>query len=161
MEKMLFLAQRKTVLGLGKWIARSSLIFALSLISFSFSRRFSLSMICLFFSGFGMMVQMASSNTVLQTISEDAMRGRVVSFYVASISGMAPFGSLFAGSIAGRMGAPMTILLGGLACLLGSVFFSLQLPKFRNQVRPVYAKLGILPENTNVQALKTDGVPAH
>jgi MFS family permease len=92
------------------------------------------------------MVQMASGNTILQTIVDDDKRGRVMSFYAASFMGMMPIGSLLAGGLAGLIGAPRTLQLGGMACVLGALAFARALPGIRVQVRPIYARLGILPE---------------
>jgi len=92
------------------------------------------------------MAQNASCNTVLQTIVQDDKRGRVMSLYVVSVLGMSPFGSLLAGSAAAHLGAPLTILGGGVACLVGSAFFARRLPAMRRLVRPIYEKKGIIPE---------------
>ena len=92
------------------------------------------------------MVLMASSNTILQTIVDDDKRGRVMSFYTMAFMGMAPFGSLFAGFLAGRIGALGTLFIGGMACLLGSVAFFYRLPALREMVRPIDVRKGIIPE---------------
>jgi MFS family permease len=96
--------------------------------------------------GLGMMVEMAASNTILQTIVEEDKRGRVMSFYSMAFMGAAPFGNLFAGFLAHVIGAPATVLIGGAACLLGALLFALRLPRLRPLVRPIYIKMGILPE---------------
>jgi len=96
--------------------------------------------------GFGMMVQMASSNTILQTLVEEDKRGRVMSFYTMAFMGMVPFGSLLAGSLADMIGAPKTVMIGGIACIIGSIMFAKKLPLLRSMVRPIYIKKGILPE---------------
>ena len=96
--------------------------------------------------GFGMMQQMAASNTVLQTIVDDDKRGRVMSFYSMAFQGMAPFGSLFAGILAARIGAPFTLAIGGACCIVGGAWFLNKLPQIRKLVRPIYGRLGILPE---------------
>ena len=93
-----------------------------------------------------MMIQMAASNTILQTIVEDNKRGRVMSFYSMAFLGMAPFGSLLAGMLATRFGAPRAVLITGSICILGSIWFALRLPEIRKAIRPIYAGLGILPE---------------
>jgi MFS family permease len=98
------------------------------------------------FVGLGMMQQMAASNTVLQTIVDDEKRGRVMAFYSMALQGMAPFGSLLAGSLAAHFGAPVTVAVSGIACVLGSVWFASRLPEIRRIVRPIYVKLGIIPE---------------
>ena len=92
------------------------------------------------------MVQMATSNTVLQTIVEEDKRGRVMSFYTMAFMGTAPFGSLLAGSVAERIGAPRTLFFGGIGCVLGALWFARTLPALRRDVRPLYVKIGILPE---------------
>lgn len=140
------LARRRTVLGLGNWIVASSALFALGIIAFSFSRVLWISLLVLVFAGFGMMVHIASSNTVLQTIVEEGKRGRMMSFYVMAITGMAPFGSLLAGALASAVGAANTLRIGGSVCLLGTLWFTTQLPELRRHVRPIYARMGILPQ---------------
>jgi MFS family permease len=141
-----FLASRKTVLGLGKIIVISSGIFGIGLIGFSLSRLFFLSLFLLVWTGFGMMVQMASGNTVLQTIVDEDKRGRVMSFYTMAFMGMVPFGGLFAGSLASQIGAPGTVMMGGFACLLGAILFARKLPSLRTMVRPIYVDKGIIQE---------------
>lgn len=140
------LAVRKSVLGLGRMIGISAAIFGASLIAFSFSRIFWLSMLLLPFTGFGLMQQMAASNTILQTIVDDEKRGRVMAYYAMAFQGMAPFGSLFGGAVAGRIGAPATLVIGGAICLVGSIWFTRLLPTIRDFIRPIYRQLGILPE---------------
>jgi MFS family permease len=142
----IYLASRKTVLGLGRWIVTSSAIFALGLILFSFSQNFIISLVLMLFTGFGMMVQMASTNTLLQTLVDDDKRGRVMSLYVMAFMGTAPLGSLIAGTLASKLGAPFTILSGGVICLIGSIIFAKYLPTLRTHIRPIYMRLGILPE---------------
>ena len=142
----LYLASRKSVLGLGRWIAIAASIFSIGLICFSFSKNIYLSLLLMFFTGFGMMMQMASSNTLLQTLTDDDKRGRVMSLYVMAFMGTAPFGSILAGSLAGAIGAPYTILISGLSCLTGALIFAKKLPSLRKHIRPIYIKMGILPE---------------
>ena len=102
---------------------------------------------CLIVAGFGFMVQMASSNTVIQTIVDDEKRGRVMSFYMMAFLGTAPFGSLIAGSLSSRIGAPNTLMLGGVCCVIGAaVVRPRACPMLRAHVRPIYIKLGIIPE---------------
>ena len=142
----LYLAGRKTVRGLGYVILGAVALFGASLIVFGLSRRVSLSMAALLAAGLGMMAHMASSNTILQTIVDDDKRGRVMSFYSMAFMGMVPFGSLLAGALASRVGAPRTVMLGGAACLLAAAAFARALPALRAQVRPIYVRLGIVPE---------------
>jgi MFS family permease len=142
----LFLASRKSVLRLGRIVPASAILFGSGLLALSFSRIFSVSVVLMIFIGLGMMMQTAASNTILQTITDDDKRGRVMSFYTMAIMGTAPFGSLLAGGLAKVIGTPVTIFLGGLACITGALFFLRKLPELRNLVRPVYVKKGIIPE---------------
>lgn len=142
----MLLAARRSVLGLGKFIPLTAAAFGAGLIAFSFSRVLWLSLLLMVVTGLGFMVQMAASNTVLQTIVEEDKRGRVMSFYTMAFMGTAPFGSLLAGSVADRIGAPYTLLLGGGGCILGAIWFATSLPALRRDVRPIYVKIGILPE---------------
>lgn len=142
----IYLASRESVLGLGRWIAISSIIFALGLILFSVSQNYILSIILMLFTGFGMMVQMASTQTLLQTLVDDDKRGRIMSLYVMAFMGTAPIGSLIAGTLASKFGALLTILSGGVICLIGSAIFAKYLPVLRTHIRPTYIRLGILSE---------------
>jgi len=141
-----YLASRETVLGLGRLISLMSALFGAGLIGFAYSRSLWLSLLLLLATGAGFMVQMAASNTVLQTLVEDDKRGRVMSFYTMAFMGTAPFGSLFAGGVAHRIGAPATLALGGAGCLLAAAWFARLLPELRRSVRPIYVRMGILPE---------------
>lgn len=140
------LAARRSVVGLGSRIVWTTALFGGALIAFALSPWLGLSMLVLPVAGFGMMQQMAASNTILQTIVDDEKRGRVMAFYSMAFQGMAPFGSLVAGSLAARVGAPVTVLASGVACLLGAVWFARRLPRIREIVRPIYVRMGILPE---------------
>jgi MFS family permease len=142
----LYLASRRSVLGLGRVIVLASAGFGLGLIAFSQSRNFWLSFAILVPTGLGMMVQMAASNTVIQTLVDEDKRGRVMSFFTMAFFGTVPFGSLFAGFMADRFGAPNTIAFGGAACIAGSLVFWRKLPELRRLTRPVYVRLGILQE---------------
>ena len=140
------LAARKSVRGLGKMIPIATGVFGGSLIAFSQSRLLWLSLILLLGTGFGMITQLASSNTILQTIIPDERRGRVMSFYAMAFIGMAPFGSLLAGSLASRIGASHTVLISGICCVAGALWFASRLGHLRKVVRPIYVKLGIVNE---------------
>jgi MFS family permease len=118
-----YLASRTNIKGLQKIINMGAFIFGIGLIGFSFSRSLWISILMVFIAAFGMMVQVASTNTWLQTNVDDDKRGRTMSFYVVSFMGMAPFGSLLAGSVAGFIGVPYTIFTGGTVCILGAIFF--------------------------------------
>lgn len=140
-----YLASRKTVLGLGRVMVIATGIFGISLVAFSFSKSLWLSELLLLFSGMGMMIHMAASNTILQTITSDEMRGRVMSLYVTAFMGIMPFGSLLAGSLASKIGAPFTLAIGGSICIAAAVAFSYKLPSIRESARPVYIEKGIIP----------------
>ena len=141
-----FLASRETVMKLGRIIPAAASLFGAGLVALSFSRFFSLSLLLMVFVGTGMMLHTASSNTILQTITDDDKRGRVMSFYTMAIMGTAPFGSLLAGTLAKVIGTPYTIMIGGLSCIAGAFFFYRKLPELKKIVRPVYVKMGIIPE---------------
>lgn len=140
------LAARKSVLGLGRVIPLAAAVFGVGLIGFALSRWLWLSFVLMFMVGLGMMQQMASSNTILQTITPDDKRGRVMSYYTVAIVGMAPFGSLFSGWLAARIGAPVALAAGGACCLAAAGLFTLRLGRLRELVHPIYVQLGIVPE---------------
>ncbi len=143
----LFLASRKTVLGLGRLIVLGSIMFGTGLICFAMSTSVLLSAALLTFTGFGMMVQMVASNTIIQTIVDDAMRGRVMSFFAMSFAGSMPFGSLYAGSLASSIGAPRTLIISGIVCIAVALLFYRRLKPMREVIRPIYHKIGILPDS--------------
>jgi len=125
----LILASRKQVFGLGRWVAYASGAFGIAIILFSFSTNFWLSLLLLVPVGFSMMTQMSSSNTLIQAMVPDELRGRVMSVYSMMFMGMAPLGALLAGTLAEILGAPWTVAIGGTVCILGSLVFILRLPK--------------------------------
>jgi MFS family permease len=141
-----YLASRPSVLGLGRVVPAAATLFGAGLIAFSLSRSIALSLVLMVVTGSGFMVQLASSNTIIQTIVREEMRGRVMAFYTMAFMGTAPFGSLLAGLLAARVGAPRTLLVGGCACILGGAVFGLQLPRLRQAARPIYVERGILSE---------------
>jgi MFS family permease len=140
------LAVRRTVVGLGRMIGISATVFGGGLIVFGISHWLWLSMLMMIATGFGMMQQMAATNTILQTIVEDDKRARVMSFYTLSILGVTPIGSLAAGVVAARYGAPATLVLGGICCAAGASWYFQRLPEIRRIIRPIYIELGIIPE---------------
>jgi len=140
----IYLATRHTIVGLGKLISLAPIVLGSGLIAFSFSRYLPLSLLTMLFIGLGTIIQIASSNTVLQTIVEDDKRGRIMSLYTMSFLGMIPFGNLLGGALADYIGAPYTLVIDGVICLCGSIYFARQLPKLRQVVRPIYEKKGIL-----------------
>src|SRR5665213_2117497 len=142
----LYMAARKTVLGLGRVIAAAPAVFGVGLIVFAFSTTLWLSLPALALMGFAVMTQMASSNTILQTIVDEDKRGRVMSFYATAFLGFAPMGALAAGGLAEVFGAPLTVAVGGVVCIFAGLIFASQLPGIRDHIRPIYRRIGILPE---------------
>ena len=142
----IYLASRKSVVGLCNIIPLASGIFGLGLILFSFSRLKALSMGLMMVAGIGMMMQMASSNTILQTVVDNDKRGRIMSFYTMAFMGSAPFGSFLAGALAKIIGTPHTILFGGIIIMAGALVFALKLPEIRKKIRPIYVSMGLMPE---------------
>jgi MFS family permease len=141
----LALAARKSVLGLVRMIPIAAAVFGVGLIGFGLSHVFWLSMVMVLIAGMGMMQGMAGSNTIIQTIVPEDKRGRVMSYYTMAFVGMAPFGSLLAGSMAHAVGAPWTVIANGSAVLLGAAWFTTQLGAVRREMRPIYREMGILP----------------
>jgi MFS family permease len=141
-----YLASRKSVLGLGRIIVAATILFGAALVAFSFSRTIWLSQGLILFVGMGMMIHMAASNTVLQTIVTDEMRGRVMSLYATAFMGVAPFGSLLAGGLAQKIGAPETLIIGGTICMATAAAFAYKLPAIRKLARPIYVEKGIIPQ---------------
>jgi len=140
------LAARRTVLGLGRTIPYAAGLFGIALMLFASSRVLWVSLLLMLVAGYAMINQLASSNTILQTIVSDEKRGRVMSFYSMAFTGMAPFGSLLAGAVASRIGAPGMLRIGGGVCVLAGIWFSTQLKQIRELIHPIYRDLGILPE---------------
>lgn len=140
----IYLATRQTVVGLGRLIAFGPTILGCGLIAFSLSRFLPLSLFSLLFVGLGTILQIAAGNTVLQTIVDDDKRGRVMSLYTMSFLGTIPFGNLLAGFLADHIGATSTLIIDGIACILGSIYFVRQLPALRRSIRPIYEQRGIL-----------------
>jgi MFS family permease len=141
----LSLAVRKTVLGLGRMIPIAAAAFGVGLILFGLSRVMWFSMLMMLLVGFGMMQGMAASNTIVQTLVPEDRRGRVMSYYTMAFVGMAPFGSLLAGSLAHWVGAPRTVMITGSVVILGALWFASRLKAIRVEIRPIYQAMGILP----------------
>jgi MFS family permease len=145
----LTLASRSGVRGLGRWVAYSCAGFGLSLVLFAFSRWFWISAAFLLPVGFCMMLEMSSSNTLIQAMVPDQLRGRVMAVYSMMFMGMAPFGALLAGAAADHLGAPVTVAIGAVAAIGGAVWFGLHLPKIRIEARQLIvaqAAAGGIPE---------------
>ncbi|HWY26900.1 MAG TPA: MFS transporter [Candidatus Angelobacter sp.] len=139
----LTLAARRGVHGLGRVVAYAAAGFGFSLILFSFSRSFWLSVALLIPVGYGVMLQMSSSNTLIQAMVPDHLRGRAMAVYTMMFMGMAPMGALFAGAMADRVGAPMTVTIGGLTAMLGAAYFYRNLPKLRFEARELLSAQGL------------------
>lgn len=135
------LATKKGVRGLGHWVAVAATIFGASLILFSLSHSFWLSAALLLPTGFGMMIGLASANTLIQSLSPDNLRGRVMALYSMMFMGMVPFGSLLAGTLAERLGAPGTVALGGAACIVATALFILRLPALQTEAGQILTTL--------------------
>jgi MFS family permease len=171
----LWLASRRSVRGLVRMIPISAAVFGCGLIGFGLSRVFWLSMIAVMIAGMGMMMGMAASNTVIQTIVSEDKRGRVMSYYTMAFMGMAPFGALLAGTMANGIGgamagsssptwwrviaegvshgvgAPWTVILNGCALVVGAAWFTTRLPRLRRAIRPIYQQMGIVPAQEGIQ----------
>ncbi len=143
LSSTMYLASRKNAHGLIKIIPAAAAGCGLGIALFALSTNFALSIICLFLAGFCMMTQIASSNTIIQTIVDEDKRGRVMSLYAMSFMGIMPFGSILAGSIANRIGVQFTVLLGAACCIAGALIFALKLPRLCELLRPVFANMGI------------------
>lgn len=142
------LAARRSILGLGHSIGIAALLFGSGIFVFALSRYLALSVVMLLITGFAMMQHMASSNTILQTISDPSKRGRVMSYYTMAFMGMTPFGSLLGGAIAARFGAPRALAISGIICIAAACTYFAYLPSIRRALRPIYVELGILPQMT-------------
>jgi len=142
----LTLASRTGVRGLGRWVAYSCGGFGAALVLFALSRSFWLSTALLVPAGFCMMLQLASSNTLIQTMVPDHLRGRVMSVYSMMFMGMAPFGALMGGAAAHRLGAPLTVAMGAVACMGGAAWFRLSLPTIRVEARRLIVAQAVVEE---------------
>jgi MFS family permease len=140
----LYMASRDSVLGLGRVLVLSTSLFGLGLVGLSLARHDVVAMLALVVVSGGMMVLTTASNTILQTIVDEEHRGRVMSFYTMAFMGTAPLGSLVAGGMAAHIGAPQTVRIGGVGCLLGALVFARYLPALREIVRPIYTNLGLI-----------------
>ncbi|MEH2056573.1 MAG: MFS transporter [Nostoc sp.] len=140
----IYLATRQTIMGIGKLIALAPAILGIGLIAFSLSRFLPLSLFTMLFVGLGTILQIAASNTFLQTIVEEDKRGRLMSLYTMSFLGMIPIGNLLGGLLASHIGATNTLIIDGIVCILGSLIFSRQLPALRKIMRPIYEQKGIV-----------------
>ncbi|MEA5566002.1 MFS transporter [Anabaena sp. UHCC 0399] len=140
----IYLATRRTILGIGKLIAIAPAILGVGLIAFANSRFLPFSLFTMLFVGLGTILQIAASNTFLQTIVEEDKRGRLMSLYTMSFLGMIPVGNLLGGVLASHIGAPNTLMIDGIACIIGSMIFYRQLPGLKKFIYPIYHQKGIL-----------------
>jgi MFS family permease len=146
MAGSMFLASRRSVHGLDTLIAWSPVVFGLGLFGMALSSTFWLTLAVMPVVGGGMIMQMAATSTLLQSIVDDDKRGRVMSFYSMAFMGTVPLGSLMAGSLVHLIGAPLTIFAAGLCCLAGALSFAAKLKTLRKLIHPIYVRKGILPE---------------
>ncbi len=147
----IFLAARPSVVGLGKWIWIGLALMGAGLVAFAQTAQLGTGMAVLAVIGFGMMVQMAASNTMLQTIADEDKRGRVMSFYTMGFLGMAPLGSLLTGWLTARLGVFSALMLNGSVCLVFAALFCALLPRLRELIRPIYVRLKILPVAAGIE----------
>jgi MFS family permease len=141
----IYMAARKSVLGLGKIISINAVILGLAVVSSSFSETILVSLIALCCGGLSMILLLASINTMIQTIAEEDKRGRVMSFYAMALMGTTPIGNLMGGTIASGIGIPHTLLIGGTIIILTAIWFELNRKSLRKYIRPIYVSKGILP----------------
>ncbi len=141
----LSLAVRKTVVGLTHMLQVSSAILGIALILFGCSHLLPFSLLLMVLAGFGMMQSTSASNMIIQTLVPEDIRARVISYYAMAFFGSAPLGSLLTGVLAQKIGAPNTIIITGSMCLLGSFWFTLQMPKVHSIIRPIYQEMGLIP----------------
>jgi MFS family permease len=139
------LAVRKSIVGLTRMLQIASAMLGAALILFGLSRVLWLSLLLMVFVGFGMIQTASASNTIIQSLVPEDKRARVMGYYTMAFFGAAPFGSLLAGALAHRIGAPHTVIITGTFCIAGSLWFTLQLPKIRAVMRPIYQEMGLLP----------------
>jgi MFS family permease len=139
------LTLRKSVVGLTRMVQLASALLGAALMLFGLSHTFWLSIVLMVIVGFGLMQAAAASNTIIQSLVPEDKRARAMSYYATAFFGAAPFGSLFAGALANRIGAPITVIITGGCCAAASLWFLFELPKIRPIMRPIYQEMGVLP----------------
>jgi MFS family permease len=142
----LSLTLRKSVVGLTRMLQIAAAMLGVALIFFGLSHTLWLSLTLMVFAGFGLMQGAAVSNTIIQSLVTEDKRARAMSYYTMAFFGAAPFGSLLAGALAHRIGAPHTVIVTGAFCVAGSLWFTLERPRIRPIMRPIYHQMGLLPE---------------
>jgi MFS family permease len=141
-----YLAARESILRLGRIIPFAATLFGAGLVALSFTNIIPVTIGLMFIIGLGLMLNSASCNTILQTITDDNMRGRVMSFYTMAIMGTAPFGSLLAGSLARFISTQYAILIGGVSCIAAALVFYRKLPRLKTLVKPIYDRIALNPQ---------------
>jgi MFS family permease len=154
-----YLASRATVRGLGRVILFASACSGLALLAFAYMRIYPVALLLLVFVGGGTILAAASANTILQTIVDDRLRGRVASFYTLAFLGVAPLGNLAAGAIASVFGTPFTFALNGVLAVLAALWFRQRLPMVRDVLRPIYEQLGVPRRRAPVAKVDGSGRP--
>jgi MFS family permease len=144
----IYLASRRNILGLGKVIFRAGAVSGLALAAFAYVGMLAVGLALMFVVGGTVILAAASSNTILQTIVEDRLRGRLAGFYTLAFLGVAPLGNLAAGALAARLGAPATFAINGVLALVAALWFRYRLPHLQRLTRPVYVERGILEDET-------------
>jgi MFS family permease len=129
---VMFLARQRSPEDMGRFITLALIRFGVGMILFSLSRNLWLSMLLLPLVGSGFMVPMAAANTLLQTLTPDRLRGRVMSLFLMMFMGAPPLGSLLSGFLAPHIGAPMTVALTGVGCLFAALWFWLRAPVLKH-----------------------------
>jgi predicted MFS family arabinose efflux permease len=141
-----YLASRHTVRGLAGIIVRAALTSGVALAAFAYMRVYAIALMLLFLVGAGLILAAASTNTILQTIAEDRLRGRIAAFYTLAFVGVTPLGNLAAGALAGLVGVQATFLVNGLVAACGALWLQRRLPVVRAALRPIYRELGIVAD---------------
>jgi MFS family permease len=141
----LSLAVRKSVVGLTHMLQIAAAVLGCALILFGLSHTLWLSLVLMVFAGFGLIQGASVSNTIIQSLVTEDKRARVMSYYTMAFFGASPFGSLLAGVLAHRIGAPITVIITGAFCVAGSLWFTLEMPKIKAVMRPIYEEMGLLP----------------
>lgn len=141
-----YLSSRPNARGLTRVIGSATIVFGAALVTFALSRVLWLSLLATLMLGISLILQRVSGNTILQVIVDEDKRGRVMSFYIMSFTGMATFGNLLTGFLASKIGAPNTLAICGLVCIISAFFFIQQLPTMRQHIRPIYQKIGLIPQ---------------
>ena len=151
----ILLGSRKGVLGLGRWIVLACACFGVGLIGFGCCSYFPLTLLTLAVAGCGGMVQIASCNTLIQTIVDEDKRGRVMAIYTMAFIGLAPVGSVVAGAVAEKIGPSTTVVISGVLCIILAAVFATKLRDIRKEVRPIYVEQGIIEAESDMKTLNT------